>query len=141
MNKILFIACFCLLVMVSCENKYSYIEIVKDKGVQSGKYTDIEKEPETIKAENDSLAYIQAFRKFCVAVYVNEVRYKASNTRYIIPIDFKLLNSNKEDVKEKYFGNRKDIEEAIFDMIPLTELDGQKLTIDEFKDAVYNRLY
>ena len=45
--------CFCI---CSCQKKYRYIEIVNEKDIVSGEYSEKEKEPEVIEASDDSAA-------------------------------------------------------------------------------------
>ncbi len=51
--------CFCI---CSCQKKYRYIEIVNEKDIVSGEYSEKEKEPEVIEASDDSAAYCEAYK-------------------------------------------------------------------------------
>ena len=61
------------IVLTSCDNekKYTYVEVVLDKGIFGG-IDKKEKEPKIIQAKNDTLAYLKAYQSFCIAVKVNK---------------------------------------------------------------------
>lgn len=88
----------CAFLLLSCDNKYSYIEIVKEKGLMNESYTEKSLNPETITAKNDSLAYLKAYEKFCISVYANKKASEAIGKSFGGPSSFKLLNSDGLDV-------------------------------------------
>lgn len=105
--------------LTSCDKSYKYIEKVSEERVFGG--TEIKDKDElTIKAKDDSTAYLEAFEKFCISIKaskdVAETMGKASST----PLSFKLLNNKGEDITNTIFANRsqreKEIEEQIFSM-------------------------
>jgi predicted choloylglycine hydrolase len=82
----------------SCNKSYKYVETVKEKSLFSNSYNEKEEEPKTISSKNDSLAYLEAYQKFCISQKV----YKDMTNQGIefvnIPIKFSLYNSNGEKV-------------------------------------------
>lgn len=82
----------------SCNKSYKYVETVKEKSLFSNSYNEKEEEPKTISSKNDSLAYLEAYQKFCISKKV----YKDMTNQGIefvnIPIKFSLYNSNGEKV-------------------------------------------
>ena len=74
------------------------METVKEKSLFSNSYNEKEEEPKTISSKNDSLAYLEAYQKFCISQKV----YKDMTNQGIefvnIPIKFSLYNSNGEKV-------------------------------------------
>lgn len=94
---------FILLVICSSCVKYKnyeYIEVVEENSITT------EKTPEKISALSDSIAYLQAFRKFCISyvLYQNSIieSMKSDNVRSVYvspkPIIFKLCNEDGEDI-------------------------------------------
>jgi len=106
--------------LTSCDKSYKYVETVEDVGILGG--TDIkEKDEEIIKAKDDSTAYLEAFKRFCISVKVNKDMKQSMGTTYSTPLSFKLLNDKREDITNTtLFLNRskreKEIEEQIFSM-------------------------
>ena len=67
-----------ILFITSCtEKKYSYVEVVKEKDLFEKSFIEKELEPEDIFAINDSTAYIEAYRKYCISERVyNQMKAK-----------------------------------------------------------------
>lgn len=77
---------------------YVYIEIDKQQNPFGGSKK-VEAEADTITAMNDSLAYIEAFKKYCISLKVYETMLKKGVGTYIdIPLDFKLYNDKGDPV-------------------------------------------
>ena len=111
----------CDIAPISVANKsYKYVEKVSEESILGG--TDIkEKDEETIKAKDDSTAYLEAFKKFCISVKVNKDMAQSMGKTYSTPLSFKLLNDKGIDITNTtLFANRtqreKEIEEQIFSM-------------------------
>jgi hypothetical protein len=88
---------FCLLFFISCtDKKYTYIDVIEKKSM-FGEIEIIESEPETIYSKNDSLAFFEAYEKFCITIKVSEKmnNLKGYNSK---PLKFKLLNSDGFDI-------------------------------------------
>jgi hypothetical protein len=130
-------------VLTSCDKKYTYVEIVLDKGIFGG-VDKKEKEPKIIKAKNDTLAYLDAYQKFCISVKVNKDMKETYGETYSIPLEFKLLNDKGDNIVNSiFFATRaeqeKMIEERIFSMNTNIKESSEKIRtekIEEFKKSV-----
>ncbi len=106
--------------LTSCDKSYKYVEKVTEESILGG--TDIkEKDEETIIAKDDSTAFLEAFKKFCISVKVNKDMAQSMGKTYSTPLSFKLLNDKGEDITNTtLFATRtqreKEIEEQIFSM-------------------------
>ena len=112
-----------LLFMISCNLKnknYKYIEIVEEEGLMGGTERK-EKEAKIIEAENDSIAYLEAYKDFCIALKVSSDMKSSVGNSANTPIEFKLLNEKDEDIsnlvvfKDKEL-KEKEIKNQIFSM-------------------------
>lgn len=111
---------FILGLLTSCDKSYKYVEKVKEESILGGSEIK-EKEEKIIKAKDDSTAYLDAFRKFCISVKVNKDMAQSIGKTYYTPLSFKLLNEKDVDITNStLFDNRakreKEIEEKIFSM-------------------------
>lgn len=139
-NTLLFLAI--LFFLTSCDKSYKYVEKVSEESIFGG--TDIkEKDEIIIKAKNDSTAYLEAFKKFCISVKVNKDMAQSMGKTYSIPLSFKLLNDKGEDITNTTFfaskaQREKEIEEQIFSMrntIQDAVDNNQKEKEEEFKQT------
>jgi hypothetical protein len=87
-----------LLILSSCKKSYKYVEVVEEKGLLGGASQIKEKSPKIISAENDSIAYLEAYEDFCISLKVNKDMQESMENTYSTPIRFKLLNYNNEDI-------------------------------------------
>lgn len=90
------------LILSSCVNKqYIYIETVDEPTLSGREFIETTKDPDTINAKNDSLAYIEAYRKFCISQYAYEMtKKKYGMAEYLsIPLRFALYDENGNIVK------------------------------------------
>lgn len=94
--KITYLLAF--VVLLSCEKSYKYVEVVEEKGLLGGASQTKEKDPKTISAANDSIAYLEAYEDFCISLKVNKDMQEAMGNNYTTPIRFKLLNDKNEDI-------------------------------------------
>lgn len=96
MKKILLLAV--IVILGSCNKTYKYVETVKEKSLFGNSYEEKDDEPETISAPNDSIAYLEAYEKFCISVKARlEVKKQIGET-FSIPTHFTLYNSENEEV-------------------------------------------
>lgn len=65
MNKNLFLLFLISIILFSCKKNYKYIEKVEKQGLLGG--TEREEKEEEFKAENDTTAYLEAFKKFIIS--------------------------------------------------------------------------
>ncbi len=99
--------------ILSCEKKYKYIQIDTEESVLGGVSTQ-EKEAKIITAANDSIAYLEAYRNFCIAEKVNKDMLGALGKVYSTPLKFKLYNENGQDVANSVtFPGKENREEEI----------------------------
>lgn len=110
--------------MISCnwnKKNYKYIAIVEEEGLMGGVQRK-EQEAQVIKAENDSVAYLEAYKDFCIALKVSEDMKASHGSSSNTPIEFILLNDRDEDItnsvsfKDKEL-KEKEIKDQIFSMI------------------------
>lgn len=107
--------CFCI---CSCQKKYRYIEIVNEKDIVSGEYSEKEKEPEVIEASDDSAAYCEAYKKYCMSGKVVRDMKKSGVDPGDVPLDFKLLNEQNIDISKSItFSNKSKIEKGISERV------------------------
>ena len=93
------LALLAIVFLTSCSNKktYSYIEVDEEVSLLGGTETK-EKEAISIEAENDSIAYLEAYEKFCIALKVNKDMKESLGGLSSIPVQFKLLNDKNIDI-------------------------------------------
>lgn len=109
--------------MISCNLKnknYKYIEVAEEEGLMGGTERK-EQEPKIIEAESDSIAYLEAYTKFCIAQKVSNDMKTSMGSSATTPIEFKLFNEKEEDItnlvsfKDKEI-KEKEIKDQIFSM-------------------------
>lgn len=106
-----------MLILLSCDKKYTYIETIKEKSLLGNSYTEKERDPDVIKAKNDTLAYLQAYRNFCISLKVYDDMKKKGSASYFQPINFKILNENGSDITNIDFVTKKSQHKIIMDCI------------------------
>lgn len=95
-------AMFLLIILCSCSNKHDYKFILTVEEVTfNGEVITTDEEPKYISAENDSIAYMDAFSKFMLSKKVHLDMKSAFENTFTTPVDFKLLNSNGENIATK----------------------------------------
>lgn len=77
--------------------KYKYVETVKEKDLLSDYYHESSKDTDIITASNDSIAYLRAYKKFCISKKVSKDMF-AEGIGYAIPLRFVLYDENDKDV-------------------------------------------
>lgn len=115
-----FVLLLTMILFESCEHKksYKYIEVISDESVFGGVEIK-EKEPKTIMAISDSVAYLEAYQSFCISQKVNNDMKEAMGKVYSVPLKFKLIDKAGNDITNSVnFENKekleKEIEERIF---------------------------
>lgn len=78
-------------------------------------YTEKEKAPEDIYAKNDSLAYVEAYTRWCISLEVwNKMAAKDGGVLLPIPVGFKLYNANEREIYVAIHPEKlKDIEDRV----------------------------
>ena len=88
MKKILLLSLFCIFVCSCNKSKqYKYIETIKEKSI-FGDFEEKNKEPKLFNAQNDSLAYIEAYNYFFISKKVANDMLKENMEYAQIPTDF-----------------------------------------------------
>ncbi|WP_340112633.1 hypothetical protein [Maribellus mangrovi] len=114
-----------LTALVGCKHKYTYIEISKEYGSVR------ELEKNTIKAKTDSIAYLEAYRSFCISLSSeSEVRKSSSDYSHIL--GFKLMDSKGKAVVmpmsfESKQKQQKALESLIFNLFKPDDIAKTKL--------------
>jgi len=94
MNRIVFAFLVAIGLIACSKNKtYEYIEVVNKKSIFDEVTTE-ELEPEKIKALNDTLAYLKAFRTFTFSEKIHKDVAKIAGESFTEPIRFRLLSSD-----------------------------------------------
>ena len=103
-----------LFLVTSCNNKYTYVEVIRQQQIFDGtKLTT--KEEVKIRARTDTSAYLEAYQQFCISQAV----YQGMKQRYEmpelldIPVGFKLYNSKGVDISKIEFKSRIEQEHII----------------------------
>jgi hypothetical protein len=85
--------------ILSCESKkeYQYIEIINDESI-TGDIEEKEKEPKLFEAENDSIAYLEAYNYFCISKKVYDDSKSKGIKTYSTPLEYKIIDENGSDI-------------------------------------------
>lgn len=81
----------------SCNKTYKYIETVQEESILGGSETK-ESTEKIISAPNDSTAYLEAYKKFCISSKINNDMKKSLGNTFSTPLSFKLYNDKEEDI-------------------------------------------
>lgn len=118
-KHLLFTFILAMILLESCEFKksYKYIEVINEESVLGG--SDIkENEPKIIKAISDSAAYLKAYQSFCISQKVNNDMKESMGKVYSIPLRFKLIDNNGNDITNfVFFAKQDSLEKNIKDMV------------------------
>src|SRR5690554_6543780 len=121
MRKIILLGLLIILV-ASCEQskKYEYVEIGLKENFSGGTGRD-EKDGVTIRAKTDSIAYLEAYQKFCIAEKVAKDMKEAIGSSGTTPTEFKLLDNEGNDISlvinfDNIDSHKNDIRTRIFDL-------------------------
>lgn len=98
MKQKIFYLVLILVIFSSCKKSYSYVEIVEEKGLTGGPSQMKEGDFKDISAENDSIAYLKAFEKFCISLKVSKDMQESMGEVYSKPVKFILYNDKNEDI-------------------------------------------
>lgn len=111
-------------IMSGCQKKYQYVEDVIERSVLYGIH-EKEKDAEEIKASNDTMAYIAAYRKFCISQSVYNKMVDEGFGEYLdMPLGFKLYNSEGKDISDIYFLTKAEKEKEISSLLLNLKDDG-----------------
>lgn len=91
-NNLLLLAVMLLLASCNLDKRYSYVI------TEMRSYGENDRDPEIITAQNDSLAYLEAFQAFCIAVKVHKEMIKQGYDSSPEPLCFTLYNDKGEKI-------------------------------------------
>lgn len=144
MNKIIFSILF-ITIFASCEQskKYEYVEIGLKESLFGGTERN-EKDAVIIRAKNDSIAYLEAYQKFCISEKVSHDMKEALGSSLLMPTDFKLIDEQGNDVAllinfDGIDSLKNDVRTRIFDMknsLKATIEDSKQRELEDFKNTV-----
>ena len=97
--KVLLFSFLAIFAFSSCNKSYKYVEIVKERSILSSSYNEKEKEAKNIMAKNDSIAYLEAYKKFCISLKVAKEMKDAGMEFASMPIRFSLYDDKGKEVK------------------------------------------
>jgi len=137
-SKLLILLLAVALTSCNSDKKYTYIEVVLDKGIFGG-VEKKEKDSKIITAKNDTLAYLKAYEKFCIAVKVNKDMKETYGATYSTPLEFKLLNDRGEDIVNSIFfvtqaEQEEKIAESIFSMNNNVKESAERVRNEKIED-------
>lgn len=117
MKKLNFTFLVFILLLVSCNKKYTYTETVIEHDIFDRASIN-KKESKKIYAKNDSIAYMKAYETFCISIRVYEHMKEKGASSYIdTPIDFNLYDNNGKDISEIQFTTKETCENETFSRI------------------------
>ncbi len=119
-NRIALILLFAVFLTGSCsvENPYKYIEVNKEEGID-GVFEIKEKKAMDLTSADDTSAYLEAFKNFCISVKSYKDRLDFTGRSNVIPLRFIVLDKKGIDITSRInFPERekreKDIENTYF---------------------------
>jgi hypothetical protein len=127
----------------SCDKSYKYVETVQEESILGGTDTK-DSEEKIIKAPNDSTAYLEAYKIFCISSKVSKDMKQSLGKTFSTPLSFKLYNDKEEDITNTtLFASRakqeKEIERQISSMdnsIQRAVDENKKEETENFKKTV-----
>jgi hypothetical protein len=144
MKKLLLLVIF-ISIITSCEQskKYEYVEIGQNESLFGGTERN-EKDTIIIRAKNDSIAYLEAYQKFCISEKVSQDTKEALGSSSTIPMDFKLIDEQGNNVAllinfERIDSLKNDVRTRIFNMknsLKETVDNNKEKEIKNFKNTV-----
>lgn len=81
----------------SCNKSYKYVETVQEESILGGTETK-DSEEKIIKAPNDSTAYLEAYKQFCISSKISKDMKQSLGKIFSTPLSFKLYNDKEEDI-------------------------------------------
>ena len=117
MTKTILSAICVIFLLTSCDKSYKYVETVNDVSLFGGTIKK-DKDPDIIKAPDDTSAYLEAFQRFCISVKVNKDMNTSLGSTYSTPLNFKLFDDKGQDIVSTVsFENKDKREKEIADKI------------------------
>src|SRR5690606_19045119 len=111
MNTKLLLIFLMSMALISCKKTYKYVEKVEKQGILGGTESD-EKEAE-FKAENDTAAYLEAYKKFTISQKVEMDMKKSFGTSASTPLEFSVYDEKGNNISFISFPNKEKRENEI----------------------------
>jgi len=134
-----------IITITSCEQskKYKYVEIGQKESLFGGTERD-EKDAVIIRSKNDSIAYLDAYQKFCISEKVSQDMKEALGSASTTPTDFKLIDEQGNNVAllinfDKIDSLKNSVRNRIFEMknsLKETVDNSKEKEIENFKKSV-----
>lgn len=103
------------ILLISCDKEYTFIETVERERGLSGKIEQVNKDPFIFKSKNDTLAYMRAYQKYCIAKAV-EIQMEAERGSVSSKtLSFKVFDGKKTDITNIAFKTKKQYEENTYE--------------------------
>lgn len=134
MEKKLFVLFLISLTLFSCKKNYKYSEKVERQGILGG--TESEEKEEDFKAENDTLAYLEAFKKFAISKKVEMEMKKSLGSSSSTPLSFSVYDDKGNDITYINFKNKEKRENEIAQSILSLNSSIPKPTISQSKSNI-----
>lgn len=97
--------------VISCKKNYKYVEKVEKQGILGG--TDQDEKEEAFEAENDTIAYLEAFKKFVISQKVEIEMKKKLGVSGSKPLSFNVYDEKGNDISYISFPNKEKRETEI----------------------------
>lgn len=112
MNKKLLFLFLVLLIPFSCKKDYKYVEKIERERIFGGG-TDREEKEEIFQADNDTLAYLEAFQKFVISQKVEMEMKKSLGSSSSTPLSFSIYDEKGNELTFIDFPNKEKRENEI----------------------------
>lgn len=119
-NTLLLTLITCLIISCQKSKEYRYVESGLKENLFGRTVLHVA-DTIVIKAETDSIAYMEAYKKYCISEKINKDMKESLGTSSTTPTNFKLINENGEDIAStlsflKMDSLKGDIRSVIFEM-------------------------
>lgn len=124
MKKVFMLYLLVIVTFTSCKKTYTYVEVVNRTDILGSNGIAL-KEEETIRSRSDTSAYLEAYKRFCISLKAYSIMEEQGASKYLDkPLDFRLLNSNQEDISNISFQTKSDEENRISKQIFSINVNG-----------------
>ncbi len=144
MKKLLLLVLLTIIISACEQSKnYEYVELGLKESIFGGIEQD-EKDAVVIKAKNDSIAYLEAYQKFCISEKVAQDMQEALGSSSTKPTDFKLIDEQGNNIAllinfDGIDSLKNDVRNRIFEMknsLKETVDNNKEKEIETFKNTV-----
>lgn len=136
MKKVIMLYLLVIMAFTSCKKTYTYVEVVNRTDILGNNDIAL-KEEETIRSRSDTSAYLEAYKRFCISLKAYSIMEEQGSNNYLDkPLDFRLLNSNQEDISNISFLTKSDEENRISKRIFSINVNGTDSFSKEKKSTI-----